>query len=622
MLRTLLLICMLLACRQQMPSSVKSDMTADSLASYMRGTINPIFNYNRTDSALPILDSLKPVVDRFNNYQTTCLWLRMVAIVKAAEGDLDSAQLLVQQAMDKAAKEDTTQRELLAAKIGMSSVLADKLEIDSAIEIAEEAYYLAHKIDRTALPLLTIKLSKLHMDAGNLPAARRYLEDGLRVSVKPAHRAVLTHELARYYEKINKIDSAIIILKQLEKDPRFFSPHFIATVQENLGAMYNANGQYDLALEYQLKGLAAAKKAHTDNSISYFNVGTTYGFLKQHEASINYLDTALLLAAEEENWSFQRRAMYTKATILKDIGKKEASWQALDSAYNLYRVELDSSIFHASKDIETRYQVKAKNDQITSLALINSMTKKTSYQQRIIIYVLACCVILGGFIGYMQIKRRQLQLKLKEATMQQQVLRSQMEPHYIFNTIAVAQAIVRSGDITRAKEFLSRFGRLLRLSLENARQSLVPLEAEIKALESYLALQAMQYPDKFTYSVEVYTEYEQDAVLIPPMLIQPFVENAILHGIHDLEHSGHVSVTVNRDNDMLICQIEDNGRGFDNGSQSQHKRSLSTAITQERLDILGKQTGKKADMEVVDKQMKGLGNGVLVKLKIPLRQPK
>lgn len=620
MVRILLLVGLLISCAQPSRQITQNDAEVDSLLNYLRENINPLYHTRNTMEVRRRLDSVQPSVERLQNFTITCTWLRMRAVLLDQLGQTDSALVLIQQAMELATQQDTTNREVLAAKIQLASILGEKQQLDSAIHLAEESFYLASKIDTPGLPFICIRLFELHFETGNLSAARRYLNEGLRRNPLPRHRAILLHNLASYYDAVNYPDSTIMVLKRIEGDSSLAgSPSFNAGVTENIGVWLTRQEKYSEALPYFLKSLNITRRANIEDPVTHFNIATTYRSMNRFTESNAYLDTALPLAVTERDAKLERKIWYTRGSNFMDLKQYGAAAFALDTAYNMFHVELDSSIFRTAKEIETRYEVKAKNDQIQSLAAINSINEKARAQQRLFIYGLVICLVLVIIIGILMVKRKNLRLQLKEASLKQQLLRSQMEPHYIFNTMSVAQSFIRSGDLTKSSDYIGRFASLLRISLENARQNFVPLTDEIIALESYIALQSMEAPGAFSYQLNTFEGFEEDGICIPPMLIQPFVENAILHGMQGIPYKGELSITIQREGEILRCEIEDNGRGLSAANTGEGKRSLSTLITRERLELLGRQTGKSATLQVIDKQKNESGSGIKVILHIPIQ---
>ncbi|MBK6829408.1 MAG: histidine kinase [Flavobacteriales bacterium] len=151
-----------------------------------------------------------------------------------------------------------------------------------------------------------------------------------------------------------------------------------------------------------------------------------------------------------------------------------------------------------------------------------------------------------------------------------------------------------------ASSFLTKFARLMRLVLENSRHNEVPLAQDLETLRLYMELEQSRMNGKFEFSIEVDPGIDQEAMLVPPLVMQPFVENAIWHGISRKEGMGHIKLSVSKTDERLVMMIEDDGVGRQPcGGKEPHdgsspKTSLGTAITRDRLALLGKQRGGEA----------------------------
>jgi len=196
-----------------------------------------------------------------------------------------------------------------------------------------------------------------------------------------------------------------------------------------------------------------------------------------------------------------------------------------------------------------------------------------------------------------------------------------MEPHFIFNTLGALQSYIRIEEKEKALRYLNQFSRLLRNSLELSRESSVSLETEIETLAYYLGLQQMRYEDSFDFEIERLNEEVMQQVLIPPMLIQPFVENAILHGVAHAENRGKIAVQLELQHEALLVTITDNGPGIRTLKKQPDgkKKSLSTTISRERLEILSKEKGVEVQVNILDlHEMDSKLMGTRVELIIPV----
>lgn len=204
-------------------------------------------------------------------------------------------------------------------------------------------------------------------------------------------------------------------------------------------------------------------------------------------------------------------------------------------------------------------------------------------------------------------------------------LRLQMNPHFLFNILTSIQYLIVSGQINKATDYLNIFSAFLRSLLNFAEQTVVTLEEELRILRMYVELESLCVDESFIWTVEMDDQIEQEDVLVPFMLLQPFVENAINHGLINKigEKRFHISIKEN-DDDSLLCIIEDNGIGREAARLIKQKNlssvlheSKAISIVQERLELLQQKTGKKAGFEMEDLYENGQASGTRVRITIP-----
>ncbi len=200
-------------------------------------------------------------------------------------------------------------------------------------------------------------------------------------------------------------------------------------------------------------------------------------------------------------------------------------------------------------------------------------------------------------------KREELDRTLM--SLKQKALRAQMNPHFTFNVMNSIQHFILYKDEVSAHRYLAKFSRLMRAILNNSEQDTVSLSEEVKALELYLELEAMRFDQAFSYEINVSQEVNRSQVQIPSMLIQPYVENAIKHGILPSPRSGKIRITIGIEASHLKCVIEDNGigrsRAAENKTQSEY-RSMGTFITRERLTAINRLYGSSLSENIIDLQ--------------------
>jgi len=192
-------------------------------------------------------------------------------------------------------------------------------------------------------------------------------------------------------------------------------------------------------------------------------------------------------------------------------------------------------------------------------------------------------------------KERQLAaLNQKTTELEMQALRAQMNPHFIFNSLNSINMFILENNKLQASEYLSKFSRLVRLILQNSQEAFIPLENELEALELYLELESMRFQNKFEYKVEVDDDVDTAELKVPPLIIQPYAENAIWHGLMHKKEGGHLGIEVSLEDDVLCYKISDDGIGrkraaeLNSKSASKHK-SMGMRITSDRLAALQQQ---------------------------------
>ena len=227
-----------------------------------------------------------------------------------------------------------------------------------------------------------------------------------------------------------------------------------------------------------------------------------------------------------------------------------------------------------------------------------------------------------------EIERKMLNIEKQIFDLEQKALRLQMNPHFIFNSLNAIQNFVIINDTDKAVNYLAKFSHLMRMILANSMQSYIPLKDELRALTHYMDLEKLRFDDKFEYTVRMDPTIDSEFIEVPPMLLQPYVENAIIHGLVHAGHKGKLLVELKKKRDSLICTIEDNGIGREMAiklrEQSGIKRQpRGMMITQERLEILSKQRKKGFSIKITDlKDESGDAAGTRVEIIMQFREIK
>lgn len=224
------------------------------------------------------------------------------------------------------------------------------------------------------------------------------------------------------------------------------------------------------------------------------------------------------------------------------------------------------------------------------------------------------------------IKKREYEkteLQNKIATTELKALRAQMNPHFIFNAINSVQYFMTSNDPASSQKYLSKFAKLIRYVLENSKPSTISLDKEIDALKLYIDLEILRFENHFEYQFMIDENINTSFIQIPSMLIQPYVENAIWHGLMHKKSSGKLMINITIKSSILTCIIEDNGIGRVQSqknktveSLTQHK-SFGMAVTMERIEIISRLNNIAPEVNVIDLYENNLATGTRVEIKSP-----
>lgn len=286
---------------------------------------------------------------------------------------------------------------------------------------------------------------------------------------------------------------------------------------------------------------------------------------------------------------------------------------------SLYRLQQRREII----ELETKYETERNEEQIAFLSQQNALQELRLSQSRYLTFGLAGLVLLAFSFTIVLIRQEKLRSRQQTLVLQQKLFRSQMNPHFIFNSLTSIQNYILDEEAHQASKYLSRFSKLVRNILDSSVEEFVSLDEEISTIENYLELQKLRFKDKFEFSIEVDEKINPESINIPPMLAQPFIENAIEHGIKHKETKGHIYIRFYQKNSQVVCEVEDDGVGREKareilyGHDKDH-RSLATSITMERIRVLNKKLRNKINLFILDlTDERNNPSGTLVRINIP-----
>lgn len=218
-------------------------------------------------------------------------------------------------------------------------------------------------------------------------------------------------------------------------------------------------------------------------------------------------------------------------------------------------------------------------------------------------------------------QREKSELRERIALSEMKALRSQMNPHFLYNSLNAIRLFILQNDSDNADKYLVKFARLMRLILDNSRQEWVTLASELEQLTLYLELEQLRFDNKFVFSVTTDPTLRLEKTSIPPMIIQPYIENAILHGIAHKKSQGSIQIRIERKSTHLECTIDDDGVGRQRAAslkqQPSTHQSVGLRVTEDRLQLIGQRSGQASGVEILDKyddEQQATGTRVIIEL--------
>lgn len=434
-----------------------------------------------------------------------------------------------------------------------------------------------------------------------------------------------------YKKAIAMLLESIRILQKYNDEDGLGSAHMY------LGNIYRENNDYNEALRYYNKALVYFESVAKRSKIAavYHLVGTVFEKQGKYANALNYLNRAVAIRSQTGYQGGVYPSYRAIAEVYQKTGNRVLAYKYLkmysDYADSSRTVEIGTKIAEISELYRSEQrerliamqadsiELQRKEKDLTSAQLENTELRNSFQTYVIIGFILVA--VLGAVIFYNRWNQRNIKQLQREAEMSQILLRSQMNPHFVFNAMSVIQSYIYENDIKNSTKFLVNFSKLMRLILENSSKEFIPITIEIDILSKYLETQKLRFGDRFEYEIKTEPQLLDEGMVIPPMITQPFIENAIEHGqLHTIE-GGFIRVRFSKALDMLNIIIEDNGvgrKGAEQNKKSKEHKSMAMKITQDRIDNLSYKYRTLGSMDISDYNKED-GTGTRVVIYLPYR---
>lgn len=391
-----------------------------------------------------------------------------------------------------------------------------------------------------------------------------------------------------------------------------------------LGELYNYWAETTLSLkDYQSTenhlNIAEQQFKTSDYSFglsdTYYIYGKLYFEQNQMGKALDYAKKTLAISEELKAIESQANAHQLLSKIYESNNQTALAYAHLKK-YNQFKSELTDI-----KTIRANFETE-KQQALAQQQADHQLSNEKGFRNKLI-WIFGLILLAGGILSYFIVQnhkkaKQTAELQKELADYEQKALHLQMNPHFVFNCLAAISAFIVQNSQQDAIKYLSKFSKLMRLTLDYSKTSLITIDKEIEGLTNYLELEKLRFQNIFDYTITKDAELEDDCAL-PPMLLQPLVENAIIHGIvPNKNKKGQIDINFSLFNDYLMITIQDNGIGL-NESKLLKANSLGTHESM-ALDIVSKRLEKmhhQATFEIVD-LCENNQNGTKVSIKLPL----
>lgn len=595
------------------------------------------------DKSIELASQALEISDKNHDAKNAYYAMLFISNAYANKGDHDKALEVL---IDAAKKYEADLAPVYAAQLnthlGMAYGTSELFE--KALQHQLQALDLLSPIDKNGnqdgVKMLKMNIQKsigdLFSRLENYPKALTHYDEALELSRERGdsmNMAFIYNSVGIAYEQQKKYSEAIEnYFNAMNILERLGYTSAIGNIKVNIALLYYFKEEYPKALKYALEALEILEQS--PNRYPYATSLSTVGriYLKMNEAdqAYKYINKSYQMANENgytdlltDSYHFLGQYYALKNDYKQAYEYNRRYVQHKDSLYN---IELSSRIH----ELQTRYETGKKEQEIELLTKDTEIKDLRLRRQKALLFSLLGVVVLLAVVGvlwYRSIRQKQRleksEMEKRNLRAEQKLLRAQINPHFMFNALNSVQCYISANDTLKAMTYLAKFSQLMRNILEHSRKSMIALEEEITTLKLYMELESMRFSHSFEYEINVGDDIVASRSFIPPMLVQPFVENSIKHGFTNKIEKGKIHIEFLKHDGMMTCLVEDNGIGREKAktlksSGSKLHKSLGMQVTKERLLAMKKDRNIDVNFSIEDlKSTDGTPCGTRVVMDVP-----
>ncbi len=372
----------------------------------------------------------------------------------------------------------------------------------------------------------------------------------------------------------------------------------------NIGTALLDKNETAQALRYFNTALNYFNAKHNDNGRgnALFLTGKVYYLKGEYKKAVHYYDSALVIAKKKKLLKLQKNILKSLTAAEEKLGDTSAAYLHLKQFQ-----KINDELFNRTKakllsEHKNSIKIQEQAKEVELLKKEEELNRMKYKKFRFYAWIALIITILTMIIAFLFYKINKQKAEEDLNSLKSQLIRSQLSPHFIFNTLMGIETILMKNKVEVAMDYIVDFARLIRHILENTKETFVSLEDELKAMEQYLKLEEMRFSGLFSYEIVTNLKTPPQEIDVPPMLIQPFLENAIVHAFPTLKgRKGLLKLSVIEKKHQYIIVIEDNGIGREKAAQLRKKHnSMAIELTKNRLNLLKKRKKVNISFQIED----------------------
>ncbi len=533
----------------------------------------------------------------------------------------------------------------------MSYLFGAQREMDSMMHYAHASLAIARELDADSMWAHSYQIqAQAHLNLEQFDSAMYYATQSaayydkidLRLSLANTYK-LISNILSRVNKRATD-ESIAYSRRALEVCTDEVDPLYRSRFMINLAVDFGLNMQHDSVYHYVQLAIDRGKRLQQPTILAsgYHLLSEYYFYTDRYEEALRWVDTVQASHKQHISLHQNNNSLFTRSEALFHLGRYA---EALEVGETLMERAIDYNIAYLIRDLSEYmskvYATAGRHEEALAMLQLNVQYNDSLYSQRqaeavselekkfelaekekalalaeqervqqelqfqrkwsLAIVVILVIVFLTALL-FWRSRLRTIRAEKEASELQQRLLRSQMNPHFAFNTLgSIQNYLLQSGKSDKASYYLAKFAKLMRQILDQSRASEIPLEEELETLNNYLSLQQVRYENKFDYQLNIAPDIDLEQTYIPPMLIQPIIENAIEHGkVHTIE-SGRIAVDIRPEGSVLNVQVRDNGLGREAKKISRpvgKPESVATSIIQDRIRLLRRRYGREIGFEI------------------------